>query len=170
MKRQKRAIHAILNDARTKLGMTQRVFGEAVGASHRTAVRWDAGQATPGEHELHRLARLLHPVDRALAEEVAHAVDETLVGLGLEAPAPSPPAAAAPSPPAPLARAEDLVDVLVLTAVEQSGSPPASVRTWLHAVMKRGAELRLTMEDAERALRPARGGEERPSSRRAARD
>jgi len=143
MKRQRRAIHLILNDARRTLGMSQREFGEAVGASHRSASRWDAGKATPGEHHLHRLARLVHPRDRSLAAEVAEAVDETLHGLGLEAP-----------PPDPGPRAEDLVDLLVLVAVEQTGLSPAAVRPALHAIMKRACQLRLTMDTAERALRP----------------
>lgn len=157
MKRQRRPIHAIVAEARSALSMSQREFGEAVGSSHRSAVRWDAGQASPGEHHLHTLAKLLHPVDRSLAAEVADAADETLEGLGLETPlvpAPPPPAAP-PLPPPPQARAEDLVDLLVLTAVEQTGSAPAVVRPWLYAVMKRGAELRLTMDIAAQALRPA---------------
>lgn len=155
MKHPKRSIHVIMNSARVTLGMTQRSFGEAVGASHRTAARWDAGSSTPGEHHLHTLARLLLPLDRSLAVEVADAAGETLEGLGLEVPPAPPPPPQPASPPSPVVRAEDLVDVLVLTAVEQSGSTPSAVRPWLHAVMKRGAELRLTMEDAERALRPA---------------
>jgi hypothetical protein len=67
----------------------------------------------------------------------------------------APPAPPPPPPPPPQARAEDLVDILVLTAVEQSGSSPAIVRPWLYAVMKRGVELHLTMEIAAQALRPA---------------
>ena len=55
----------------------------------------------------------------------------------------------------PLVSKVNLVDLLVLTAIEQSGSLPAAVRPWLHAIMKRGVELRLTMETAEKALRPA---------------
>ena len=97
MKRQRRPIHAIVAEARSALSMSQREFGEAVGSSHRSAVRWDAGQASPGEHHLHTLAKLLHPVDRSLAAEVADAADETLEGLGLETPlVPAPPPPAAP--------------------------------------------------------------------------
>jgi hypothetical protein len=115
-----------------------------VGSSHRTAVRWDGGNARPAAHHLHNLARLIHPIDRAFAADIADAGDETLKGLGLE---PLP-------PPSPVLRLEDLVDLLVLTAVEHSGSTPAAVRPWLRAVMKRGADLGLTMASAEQALRP----------------
>jgi transcriptional regulator with XRE-family HTH domain len=153
MKHQGRAIRLILGEARNALHMSQREFGYAVGASHRTASRWDGGKASPGVHHLHVLARLLHPHDRTLAAEVADAADETLESLGLEIP-PAPPPPAPLALPAPKARPEDLVDLLVLTAVEQTGSSPAAVRPWLHAVVKRGAELGLTMEVAEQALRP----------------
>jgi hypothetical protein len=52
---------------------------------------------------------------------------------------------------------EDLVDIVVLAAVEMMGSPPATVRPPLHTVLKRGREVGLTMEAAEQGLRaPAR--------------
>jgi hypothetical protein len=140
---QRRAIALILGEARRTLGMSQREFGPAIGSSHRSAVRWDGGGSTPSEHQLHTLARLLYPRDRALAAEVADAGGQTLESLGLETVAD------------PLASKVNLVELLVLTAVEQSGSLPAAVRPWLHAIMKRGVELRLTMEAAEEALRPA---------------
>jgi len=110
--------------------MSQREFGYAVGSSHRTAARWDAGRSVPAVHNLQVLARLLHPEYRELAIEVADAADETLESLGLEAP---------PPPPLPPHRAEDLLDVVVLAAVEQ-GAPVATARGLLHAVFKRAAE------------------------------
>jgi len=143
MKRVKRSVHVILGEARRALGMSQEKFGLAIGSSHRTAVRWDSGKATPVAQHLHNLARLIHPINRAFAAEIADAGDETLDGLGLE---PLP-------PPAPQLILADLVDLLVLTAVEHSGSTPAAVRPWLRAVMKRGADLGLTMQAVERALR-----------------
>jgi hypothetical protein len=152
-KSHRRSIHLILGEARQTLEMSQEQFGLAVGSSHRSAVRWDAGQATPAEAHLRTLAGLLHPRDRELAAEVAGHIDETLESLGLETPPPPPPPPAPPSPP-PL-RAEDLIDVVVLTAVEHTGSAPAVVRPWLHAVFKRGREMGLSMEAAEKALSPA---------------
>jgi len=130
--------------------MSQREFGYAVGSSHRTAVRWDAGRASPTVHNLQVLARLLYPEDRELASEVANAADETLESLGLEAPKPP----ASPPPPAAQHRAEDLVDIVVLAAVEQ-GAPVGTARRLLHAVFKRAAEIGLSVEAAEKALRPS---------------
>jgi DNA-binding XRE family transcriptional regulator len=149
MKTPRRSLRLILTDARRTLGMSQSEFGMAVGSSHRSAVRWDGGGSVPGDHHLCTLARLLYPHDRALAAEVADAARETLVSLEIEA------------APDPMKANVNLVDLLVLTAVEQSGSLPAAVRPWLHAVMKRGIELGLTMEAAELALRP--GSPEKPA-------
>src|SRR5260370_32615110 len=133
-----RPVRELVGEARRELGMTQEQFGIAVGASHRSAVRWDAGQATPGTHQLHTLARLLYPRNGALAAEVADAGDgETLESLGIEAPAPPAPP---PSPAPPPLRAADLVDVVVLAAVEMVGSQPAALRPLLHAIFKRGRE------------------------------
>jgi hypothetical protein len=90
------------------------------------------------------------------------AADETLESLGLEAP-PPPPVVAPPPRPPPAPRAEDLVDVVVLAAVERTGSKPSEVRPWLHAVFKRACDLGLTAEAAEKALRPSGG--ERPATK-----
>jgi transcriptional regulator with XRE-family HTH domain len=149
----RRSIRLTLGEARRKLGMSQRKFGYAIGSSHRSAVRWDAGKATPAQHHLQKLARLLHPIDRDLAAEVANAAGETLESLGLEAPAPAAPAPVAPA--APALGPDDLIDIVVLSAVELSGATPAAARAWLHAAFKRGHELGLTMDVAERALRPS---------------
>jgi len=146
----RRSIRLVLGEARRKLGMSQRKFGYAIGSSHRSAVRWDAGKATPAQHHLQKLARLLHPVDRDLAAEVANAAGEALESLGLEAPAP-----VAPAPAALALGPDDLIDIVVLSAVELSGATPAAARAWLHAAFKRGHELGLTMDAAERALRPS---------------
>lgn len=144
----KRSIHLILGEARFALSMSQEQFGYAVGSSHRTAARWDARQSTPAAHHLRKLATLLYPRDRALAAEVALAIDETLESLGLEAPKPPAP------PPLPPLGPEDLVEIVVLTAVEHTGVTPAVARQCLHAVFKRAHAIGLTMEVAEKALRP----------------
>lgn len=123
--------------------MSQREFGYAVGSSHRTAARWDAGRSSPGVDNLLALARLLYPENRELASEVADAADETLASLGLEAP-----------PPSMAHRPEDLVDVVVLAAVEQTGAPVAAARGLVHAVFKRAGEIGLSVEAVEKALRP----------------
>jgi hypothetical protein len=154
-RRERRNVGLILLESQRALHMSQREFGYAVGASHRSAVRWAARQATPGESHLRKLAGLLLPHNRALAAEVADYIDESLVSLGLEAPAPPQPS---PRPPGPQLRAEDLVDLLVLAAVERTGAAPAATRTMLHAVFKRAREVGLTVEVAEGALQ-ARMGE-----------
>ena len=151
-KGERRDLRLIVLDSQRALNMSQRQFGVAVGASHRTAVRWAARQSIPAAHNLRNLARLLYPHDRVLAAEVAESIDETLQSLGLEAPPPPEP------PPAPTVRAEDLVDVLVLTAVETTGAAPAPMRTLLHAVFKRAREVGLTVETVERALSVAIAG------------
>jgi transcriptional regulator with XRE-family HTH domain len=143
----------LLGEARQLLGMSQKDFGYAVGSSHRTAVRWDAGRSKPARHHLESLAKLVHPASPALASEIALALGETLESLGIEAPAPAP--QPPPLPPAPPAREADLIDALVLVAVEQSGTLPGVVRPWLHAVFKRAIELGLTPEAVEKGLRPA---------------
>jgi len=61
----------LLAVARNALRMPQREFGPALGVSHRTASRWDTGRSAPSEPQLRRLAALLVPVDRSLAEEAA---------------------------------------------------------------------------------------------------
>jgi hypothetical protein len=133
--------------------MTQREFGSATESSHRTAARWDAGRATPSPHQLCLVARLLYPQHPELAREVADAAYETLESLGLEA-APAP-AASAPAAPAPSAhRPEDLVDIVILAAVDQTGTPVATARSLVHAVFKRAADLGLSVEAVEKALRP----------------
>src|SRR5271155_914644 len=86
IKRAMRRVNLILGEARRALSLTQKEFGRAVGASHRTAVRWDARQSSPAEHNLRTLAGLLYPQYRELAAEVAEALGTTLVGLGLEVP------------------------------------------------------------------------------------
>jgi len=154
-RRERRNVGLILWDSQRALHMSQREFGYAVGASHRTAVRWAARQSTPADHHLRNLAGLLLPHDRALAAEVADYIDESLVSLGLEAPAPAQPP---PRPPGPQLRAEDLVDLLVLAAVERTGAAPAAMRTMLHAVFKRAREVGLTVEVAESALQAGMGG------------
>jgi hypothetical protein len=132
--------------------MTQREFGAAVGASHRTAVRWDAGHASPGPSDLRAMAALVLPHDRDLAIEIAASMHETLQSLGLEAPPPPPPAPL--PPPLPRPAAEDLVDILVCAAVEATGQPPAAMRPLIYRLFKRAREVGLETRDVERALQP----------------
>jgi len=144
---------AFLTEARRALGMSQKRFGYAVGSSHRTAARWDAGRSTPAPFHWTRLAVLLHPVDAKLAAQAARLGGATLESLGLVKAAPPPPPPAEPSTLP--AKREDLVDVLVLAGMGASGASAADVRRWLHAVAARAVDVGLTMKDVVRALRPA---------------
>jgi transcriptional regulator with XRE-family HTH domain len=139
----------LLSDARHKLGMSQSQFGLALGSSHRTATRWDAGQSLPGDHELRRLAELLLPLDVALATEAAAHTGDTLESLGLVSPQPP------PRPAPPLTPSEDLVDIVVCAAAEASDVSPRSMRPLLHVAFRRAREVGLTVEQVEQALAPA---------------
>jgi hypothetical protein len=139
--------------------MTQREFGTACGSSHRTAVRWDAGQSSPGYHDLVRMAELILPHDRDLAIEVASHANQTLVGLGLEPPphppAPPPARPAEPAPPHAVRPApEHLVDILVCAAVEATGQQPAAMRPLVYRLFKRAREIGMTPAEVEKALEP----------------
>jgi transcriptional regulator with XRE-family HTH domain len=138
------------------LTMSQGAFGEALGASKRTAQRWDTGRSAPGADALQRLAARLVPVNRELAVEVAEAAGQTLASLGLEA-APAP--TAAPVSALPPVSTRDRVDLVVLAAVEGGGLLPSAVRPALHAAVKRARELGLSIDAIEEALKPrTRGG------------
>lgn len=178
-----RSASSVLLDARQLLGLTQRQFGEAAGASHRSAVRWDAQQAAPGKHNWVKLAELLAPHDLALAEEAAAHAGETLEALGLAPPPPPPPPPSAPPPPPPptppapeppapppslppppppplpvpppAVAPEHLVDAVVCAVAELMNSSPRPLRPLLHAAFKKAREVGLSVEAAERALAPA---------------
>ena len=156
-----RNLRPVLHEARRALRMTQTEFATAVEASQRSVVRWEGGTATPAPQHLANLAALLHPVNRDLASEVAAHAGATLISLNLEAPPPPPappvpPVVAPPAPPParPPAKPVDLVDVLVLAAMLETGSTAPDARRWLHVVMKRARDIGLTIEEAEEGLRP----------------
>jgi transcriptional regulator with XRE-family HTH domain len=143
----------LLLDARNALGMSQAEFGPALGWSHRTAVRWERGRAVPLDTSLHRLASLLLPIDRDLAEEVAVAASETLESLGL-VPAPVvEPAPDAKKAALPRVTNGDLADVVVCAVADASDLPPRALRPLLHAALVRARALGLTIEQLEEALR-----------------
>ena len=152
----------LLVKARQTLSMTQAKFGPALGASHRTAARWDAGRAKPDEHELRKLAELLVPRDLALAAEAAAHAGDTLLGLGLVEPPPPPPM---PSPPPPRSRPEDLVDVVLCAVANHTGSVPETMRPLLHTAFRRAREVGLTVEEVEQALAPPEVAKGAPSAK-----
>jgi transcriptional regulator with XRE-family HTH domain len=156
-----RPVRTLVALARSTLGMTQQELGGALGASHRTAARWEAGHSTLLPPALAKLAALVHPRDAALAAEIAAAAGQTLESLGIVAP-PQPPAAPPPLP------ASLLVDAVVCVAADALGAAPATLRQALFAAFRRARELRLSVDDVEAALAPAAGSKREPPSRQGA--
>jgi transcriptional regulator with XRE-family HTH domain len=138
-------VRVLLTRARQVLGMTQEQFGTTLGTSKRTVQRWDAGQAVPLPEELHTLARLVYPTDRALATQIAKETGATLENLGIVAPAPSPRAA----PPTHL-----MVESVVCAAAEALETKPAAAREALRAALGRARAMGLTVEEIDEALSP----------------
>jgi hypothetical protein len=136
-----RPTRALVARAQAALGMTHREFGETLGASERTALRWAAGRSSVGVPSLRALARLVYPRDPALAAELAEATSATLESLGIVAP---------PAPPA--VDASVLADAVVCAAADALSMPPGAVRRGLLAAFGRARELGLGVGDVERAL------------------
>jgi transcriptional regulator with XRE-family HTH domain len=146
-----RTVHApaLLVKATSAMGMTQRQLGEAVGVSRRTVVRWHTGQSGPSINEWRSLAVAAYAKDPALAQEIATEIGETLVSLGVEAPAAP---IAVPARPAP--SLADLVDSVVCAAAEAIGATPQAVRPALLAAFDRTASVGLTLDDVRGVLTP----------------
>jgi DNA-binding XRE family transcriptional regulator len=136
-----RPIAALIGQARRTLGVSQRELGELLGASRRTAARWEWGHSELSVSNACDLARRVHPHDPALASELAAAASQTLESLGLLVSTPPPRAL--------------VVDAVVCVAAEVLGMAPGAVRGALHAAFKRTRELQLSLEDVEAALAPA---------------
>jgi transcriptional regulator with XRE-family HTH domain len=136
-----RPTRALVARAQAALGMTHREFGEALGSSERTALRWAAGRSSVGVSGLRALARLVHPRDPALANELAGATSETLESLGIVAQG----AAVA-------ADASVLVDAVVCAAADALSMAPSAVRGALLAAFGRARELGLSVGDVEKAI------------------
>ena len=139
-----------------KLGYTQQQFGDALGISKRTVARWSRRGGSPTLRQIHTLARLVHPRDADLAQQLASAASETLESLGIVLPAPPPappalPPLPAPSPPLPIG---SVVEAVVCAAADALNAPPSTVRAALFAAFRRAHELRLSVEDVEGALLP----------------
>jgi transcriptional regulator with XRE-family HTH domain len=141
--------------ARQALQMSQREFGPALGASHRTASRWDAGNAQPTESQLRSLVQLLAPVNPELATEAAAHIGETLENLGLAPYAPQPAVSATAET---LRSAKDLVDIVVCAAAEAADTSPRTMRPVLYVAVRRARQVGLTLEQIEQALAPEEDG------------
>jgi hypothetical protein len=124
--------------------MPHREFGEALGASQRTANRWASGRSDVADSQLRTLARLVHPQDPGLAAEIAAAVHETPESLGLVAPAPLPP------PPRP--DPDPLTEAVVCAVADELSAVPSVVRRGLLVAFRRARELGLTLDEVERSI------------------
>jgi hypothetical protein len=142
------------------------VAGE--GAIARTIGRWETGQTDLYLPALLQAAALVHPVDAALAEEIAVACGSSLDQLGIVKPAPPAPAPETPAPPAPAPPAHLLADSVVCAAADAIKALPEVVRLAVYASFRRARELRMTMEQVEQALATALGLDKAAPTRRTA--
>jgi hypothetical protein len=148
------------------LGLTQRELGEVLNVSRRTIQRCMGGKSRVYPEYCHELARRVHPVDSALAAELARAGQTTLEELRVvPRPSQAAPAASEPALAKPLAR-HLVADAVVCAAADAAAAPPEGVRALLLAAFARARELGLTLEDVEEALRArAKAGAARPPRR-----
>lgn len=145
-----RSVTVLVGRARHAMGFTQQKLGDALGSSKRTAHRWESGQASPSVSDVRELAAMVFPHDPGLAGELAAAASTNLVELGLvRPPEPLPPSPAPPPPPTRL-----VVQAVVCVAADELAVAPDTVRRALYAAFKCARELRLSLEDVEKALEP----------------
>ena len=136
---------ALLLRGRQTLVKSREELGLLLGWSKRTMARWESAQTDIYPVSLGKLAVLVHPLDPTLAGELARAGGTTLEGLGLV----KPPATATPPLPPQL-----LVDAVVCAAADALKAVPETVRSALLAAFRRARELRMSVEDVEKALSP----------------
>jgi transcriptional regulator with XRE-family HTH domain len=132
-------------EARRALDLSREEFGNLLHWSKRTVARWEGGQSDLDAADLVELARHVYPRDAALAEEIALAGGATLERLGIV----PPPALPAPQPPFP---GNVLVDSVLCAAADALKAVPETVRAAVLASFRRARELRMTVEDVEKAL------------------
>jgi hypothetical protein len=146
---------ALLDAVRKELILSQAKLGAIIGRERRTVMRWQHGKRRPYPWDWERMARAVHPRNRALAAQLAAAAGQTLVSMGLEAPAPPPappPAAPAPAGPAP----RHLVDSIVCAAAEAIQLTPQAIRPALMAAFERASALNMASDAVLGGLAPAK--------------
>jgi transcriptional regulator with XRE-family HTH domain len=152
--------------ARMALGLTQKELGERLGASVRTANRWEGGQAHPDLRQIAELARAVFPKDAALAEGLARECGTTLVDLGLTT---APSAAAAPPARAfpPVGLVIDSVLLAAIDAAARHDEPSLSERAIIVGVLRaafaRARGLGLTLAEVDDALSARAAVQEAPA-------
>jgi DNA-binding XRE family transcriptional regulator len=166
---------ALLAIAQKQLGLTQSDLAEMFETSRRTITRMTNKKALPTCLQLHALARAVHPVNPALAAQIAAEGNQTLEGLGLVLPAPPPvvvapepppaippplpvvapePPPPPPPPPRPLPPPRLMVESIVCAAAETMQTTPSAVREVLRTAFKRARGLGMTIEEVDDALSP----------------
>ena len=135
---------ALLLQAQMALKMSQTAFGQLLGVSRRTIIRWHGNHLNLPVHHQATLTRLVHAQDPALASALATAFGGTLESLGVVTPA------------APLPAYRDLADVIVCAAAEAAGLAPQAIRPALVAAFDRAASVGLTIADVQKGLAPLR--------------
>ncbi len=139
--------------------MTQKQLGEMLGASLRTASRWEGGGSYPDLEQVGQLARAVHSKDVTLAGALAGEAGTTLEALGLVVPkSPSPPLPPAPPPRAfpPIDLMVDSVILAAADAVAGYADSPLQERSVLldvlRAAISRARRLGLTLEEVDAVL------------------
>ncbi len=155
----RRPTSALLTEAQRTLGTSQSGLGKLLGGvTRRTVWRYQGGKTSPYPSHLHNLAKHIHPLNAALAAEIAAAGGATLESLGIVAPPPPPQAPVPAAPPAPPPidplQARLLVDAIVCAAAEALDVPPKGVRGVLYAAFARAKETGLPVDVIEKALAP----------------
>jgi transcriptional regulator with XRE-family HTH domain len=135
--------HALLLRARSALRLSQKGIAERLGASERTSVRWSAG-SHPGKLRLARLAKLVHPVDRDLAGDIAESIGTTLAKLGLDV--------TATADARVLVSPRLALDAVVCAVAETLDLSPRVLRPALLAALRTMRNAGLAPEDAEKLL------------------
>jgi DNA-binding XRE family transcriptional regulator len=168
---------SLIGRSRQALRVTQNDLALLLGVARRTMGRWEARKSAPTEHQLHKLARAVHPRDPSLAEEIAIEAGTTLEGLGLVEPAPAPSPAPSPAPHAAVAgpppRAFPPIDLVLdaivhvaaqtLEAQDVNRVPIGAVTAVLRSAFSRARQLGLTVEEVDTAL-AARAGTPDPAA------
>jgi hypothetical protein len=139
--------------ARCAFPGSREAFARHCGVSIRTLTRWQSGESTVWPKQMAAIVELVHPHDRALAQEIATYMGQTLQTLGLEAPSPpAPVAAASPHASSYAVTASHLAGTVLCAAAEAMNVPPAAIRPALVAALKTMRELGLGIHAAEAAL------------------
>jgi DNA-binding XRE family transcriptional regulator len=131
--------------AQHALGMTQASFGELLGVSRATIVRWAGGGFSaliPSQTAT--LVRAVFPVDADLAAQIA-AAHETLESLGIAVPPVTPPVK-----PVPVAH---LIDSVVCAAADAVGQLPSALRPSLLAAFERASAVGLSIDAVVKGLK-----------------